>query len=31
MNRSLANVILGGYESNAKGPAAKIQGMHQVG
>ena len=31
MNRSLANVILGGYESNARGPAAKVEGTHQVG
>ncbi|PSC75818.1 NAD(P) transhydrogenase, mitochondrial [Micractinium conductrix] len=29
MNRSLANVILGGYESNARGPAAKVEGTHQ--
>ncbi|KAL4423593.1 hypothetical protein ABPG77_004633 [Micractinium sp. CCAP 211/92] len=28
MNRSLANVILGGYSSGAKGPAAKIEGTH---
>lgn len=28
MNRSLANVILGGYSSGTKGPAAKIEGTH---
>ena len=28
MNRSLANVILGGYGSGPKGPAAKIEGTH---
>jgi NAD(P) transhydrogenase len=28
MNRSLANVILGGYGTTATGPAAKIEGTH---
>ena len=28
MNRSLANVILGGYGSSPSGPAAKIEGVH---
>lgn len=28
MNRSLANVILGGYGTTASGPAAKIEGTH---
>eukprot|EP00798_Chlamydomonas_sp_ICE-L_P027663 gene27663-7302_t len=29
MNRSLPNVIFGGYASSAKGPAAKVTGTHQ--
>ncbi|PRW58593.1 NAD(P) mitochondrial isoform A [Chlorella sorokiniana] len=28
MNRSLANVILGGYGTTATGPAAKVEGTH---
>jgi NAD/NADP transhydrogenase beta subunit len=28
MNRSLANVILGGYGPGPTGPAAKIEGTH---
>jgi NAD/NADP transhydrogenase beta subunit len=28
MNRSLANVILGGYGTGPSGPAAKIEGTH---
>ena len=28
MNRSLANVILGGYGTTATGPAAKVEGVH---
>ncbi len=28
MNRSLGNVILGGYGTSAAGPAAKIEGTH---
>ena len=28
MNRSLANVILGGYGTGPTGPAAKIEGTH---
>lgn len=30
MNRSLANVILGGYASTPKGDAAKVEGTHTV-
>ena len=29
MNRSLANVVLGGYGTTATGPAAKVEGVHQ--
>ena len=28
MNRSLANVILGGYGTTASGPAAAVTGIH---
>jgi hypothetical protein len=30
MNRSLANVILGGYATAGKGQAAKVEGTHTV-
>jgi NAD(P) transhydrogenase len=31
MNRSITNVIFGGYSTVAKGPAMAITGTHQVG